>query len=85
MATVPLYGIVWGQCSPKLQDKLRALKTFEEMHESSDLITLLEKVKGIGNKLQKIFQYMRSYTIQRLVFFNIGRKKINPYWNIQEM
>ena len=41
------YSIVWGQCSPALQAKLKALKGYKNMQVSRDSLQLLIEIKNI--------------------------------------
>ena len=42
-----LYEIVWGQCSRIMQAGVRGMPSFDTMEETSDLISLLQKVRQL--------------------------------------
>ena len=47
-----LYSIVWGQCTPAMKAKLRAVKDFEDTKKNLDSITLLKEIKKLSYNFQ---------------------------------
>ena len=52
-AMASLYSVVWGQCSRLMQHKLKALKNYQKMNTSNDLVQLLKEIKILGNKIEE--------------------------------
>ena len=42
-----LFATIWGQCSPAMQASLRSAKGYEEIEDQSDVIELLNEIRGI--------------------------------------
>jgi hypothetical protein len=47
-----LYKVVWGQCSKLMQNKLKALKHFQDMENKGDVTTPLKEIRGISHQLE---------------------------------
>ena len=52
-AMASLYAVVWGQCSRLMQHKLKALKNYQKMNTSNDLVQLLKEIKTLRNKVEE--------------------------------
>jgi hypothetical protein len=65
-----LYPLVWDQCSPALQDKLKALPLYNTFKAARDSLTLLKEVKKLS--------YM--YTDGKSELYNIDEAK-HRYWH----
>ena len=50
--TQSLYNIVWGQCSKLMQNKLKAIKDFQEMENDGNVTKLLKDIRGISHQLE---------------------------------
>ena len=47
-----LYNVIWGQCSPSMQEKIRSRPKFHVTEEKEDVIGLLKEIKGISHQFE---------------------------------
>jgi Reverse transcriptase (RNA-dependent DNA polymerase)/Zinc knuckle len=47
MNLMALHSVIWGQCSPNMQAKVKSMTGFEKAHESGDCVWLLKSIKGV--------------------------------------
>ena len=47
-----VYMVIWGQCSKPMQDKIKAVKSFNVIDDSKDVLLLLKAIKGISHKYE---------------------------------
>ena len=43
-----IFNVIWGQCSPLMQNKLEGIETYEVMKGDGDAASLLKAIKGIS-------------------------------------
>jgi hypothetical protein len=66
-----LYSIVWGQCSPNMQTKLKGMKGYSAVNAKKDGLALLGIVRNVMQDYQdKKFGPLASYQ-QKVLFFNL--------------
>jgi hypothetical protein len=47
-----LYSVVWGQCSPTMQARVKTEPTYTVTHENNDSLALMNSIKGISYKFE---------------------------------
>ena len=47
-----LYSVVWGQCSPTMQARVKTEPTYSTTHENNDSLELMNSIKGISYKFE---------------------------------
>jgi hypothetical protein len=47
-----IYAIVWGQCSPMMQSKLKLLENYEARSDACDCIWLIQEMQGITHRFE---------------------------------
>jgi Zinc knuckle len=47
MNLMALHSVIWGQCSPNMQAKVKSMTGFEKAHEDGDCVWLLKSIKGV--------------------------------------
>jgi hypothetical protein len=47
-----IYAIVWGQCSPMMQSKLKSLDNFETKRDACDCSWILKEIQGITHRFE---------------------------------
>ena len=51
--TEKLYSVVWGQCTPAMKAKLKALKEYEAIKDELNTIELLKEIKKLCYNFQE--------------------------------
>jgi hypothetical protein len=50
--TRAIYAIVWGQCSPMMQSKLKSLDHYDTKSIKCDCVWLLQEIEGITHRFE---------------------------------
>ena len=50
---ISLYNVIWGQCSKLLQNELKSNSKYSIFNNTSDVSTLLTKIKNLSNKIEE--------------------------------
>ena len=51
-AVVSLYNIMWGHCSPMMQNRLESLIKYHKIRKDSNTPDLLKEIRGFSNELE---------------------------------
>ena len=64
-----LYSVMWGQCSATLQSKVQGVPSYQTMHSTCDLSTLLKEIRNMSYELDSSKNgYLVSYAAVSKVF-----------------
>ena len=74
-----LFGLIWGQCTPLLQQDLRNLPKYKESYENRDCLWLMNELKkSLWGQMKHSTQYSRSFALFVLCSL-LGRGMQSPY------
>ena len=69
-----LFATIWGQCSPAMQATLRSTKIYDAIEERSDVIELLNEIRGIIYNFDSRTYVYESILKAKLAVFGIRQE-----------
>ena len=73
------FNVVWGQCSPGMQARLRGLADFPALQRAGNVTQLLRKIQGISMQFEgsKIIYVAKDQVIKRFYMYTQGQDESN--------